>query len=228
MTFTKKGGSSVVVEAAGGANISITDSATSSISDIIHFDGDRLDENGAAVAYGGGTTGLFRGYLELSNVSGDVVLGTTATNDDAYATAETLAGLLGMELSKKSDATSSGGLNLSSATNASAALTAIDTAINAVNTIRGGLAVSNRLDYIVSNLTKTVENHSASRSRIVDADFATESAALSKAQVLAQASTAMLAQANAAPQLALVLASVISNKLIRVEKKPPSSAVFFC
>ena len=52
-------------------------------------------------------------------------------------------------------------------------------------------------------LVATVENHSASRSRVMDADFAAESAALSKAQVLAQASTAMLAQANAAPQLAL-------------------------
>ncbi len=206
LTFTKKGNSSIVVESSGGANISIQDAATTQIVDVIHADGDRLNENGAAVAPGGNATYLFRGFLELSNTSGDIVIGTTATNDDAYTTAETLAASLGLELSKKSDASSSGGLNLSSATNASAALAAIDTAINAVNTIRGGLgAVSNRLDYTVSNLTKTVENHSASRSRIVDADFATESAALSKAQVLAQASTAMLAQANAAPQLALQL-----------------------
>ena len=97
-------------------------------------------------------------------------------------------------------------MDLSSATKASAALASVDAALNAVNTIRGGLgAVSNRLDHTVSSLTKTVENHTASRSRIMDADFATESAALSKAQVLAQASTAMLAQANAAPQLALQL-----------------------
>ena len=72
--------------------------------------------------------------------------------------------------------------------------------------IRGGLgALSNRLDHTVNNLTAAVENHSASRSQILDADFATESAALAKAQVLSQASTAMLAQANAAPQLVLQL-----------------------
>ena len=92
------------------------------------------------------------------------------------------------------------------ATTASAAINSIDNALSAVNSIRGGLgAMANRLEYTLSNLTTTIENHSASRSRIMDADFAAESAALSKAQVLAQASTAMLAQANAAPQLALQL-----------------------
>jgi flagellin len=66
-------------------------------------------------------------------------------------------------------------------------------------------ALQNRLDYTISSLQNTVENHSASRSRVMDADFAVESANLAKSQVLAQASTAMLAQANAAPQLALQL-----------------------
>ena len=89
---------------------------------------------------------------------------------------------------------------------ASAAIAAIDTALGNVNSIRGELgALQNRLDYTISSLQNTVENHSASRSRVMDADFAVESANLAKSQVLAQASTAMLAQANAAPQLALQL-----------------------
>ena len=66
-------------------------------------------------------------------------------------------------------------------------------------------ALQNRLEYTVSNLMNVVEFTSAARSRIQDADFAVEAANLSKAQVLQQTGTAMLAQANAAPQLALQL-----------------------
>ena len=66
-------------------------------------------------------------------------------------------------------------------------------------------AGQNRLNYTVSNLMNVVEFTSAARSRIQDADFAVEAAKLAKAQVLQQTGTAMLAQANAAPQLALQL-----------------------
>jgi flagellin len=66
-------------------------------------------------------------------------------------------------------------------------------------------AGQNRLEYTVSNLMNVVEFTSAARSRIQDADFALEAAKLSKAQVLQQSGAAMLAQANAAPQLALQL-----------------------
>jgi len=66
-------------------------------------------------------------------------------------------------------------------------------------------AVSNQLDHTVSNLLNRVENQSAAKSRIEDADFATESASLAKSQVLQQAGTAMLAQANASGQGVLSL-----------------------
>ena len=66
-------------------------------------------------------------------------------------------------------------------------------------------AANNRLDFTVSNLSNISEKTSAARSRILDADFAAETAALSKAQVLQQASQAMLAQANARPQQVLQL-----------------------
>ena len=68
-------------------------------------------------------------------------------------------------------------------------------------------AGQNRLEYTVSNLMNVVEYTSAARSRIEDADFAVEAARLSKAQVLQQTGTAMLAQANASPQLAISLLS---------------------
>ncbi|HIJ34407.1 MAG TPA: flagellar biosynthesis protein FliC, partial [Gammaproteobacteria bacterium] len=75
---------------------------------------------------------------------------------------------------------------------------------NTVNGQRGDLgAVNNRLEFTVDNLQSVSQQTSAARSRILDADFAKESASLSRAQVLQQAGTAMLAQANSAPQQVL-------------------------
>jgi flagellin len=82
----------------------------------------------------------------------------------------------------------------------------MDTAISTVNTQRGQLgAVSNRLDNTVSNLTNISINLEGGRGRIEDADFAAESTSLAKSQILQQASTAMLAQANASKQNVLSL-----------------------
>ena len=86
------------------------------------------------------------------------------------------------------------------------ALKVISDAIDQVATYKADWGASqNRLGYTVSNLMNIVEFTSAARSRIQDADFAVEAANLAKAQVLQQTGTAMLAQANAAPQLALQL-----------------------
>lgn len=95
----------------------------------------------------------------------------------------------------------SGTVSIDSAADASSALTAIDDAINTVATERASLgAVQNRLDSTVNNLTSTVTNLSESKSRIEDADFSVETTKLASAQILAQASTAMLAQANQSQQ----------------------------
>lgn len=89
---------------------------------------------------------------------------------------------------------------------AETAITNIDHAIAAVNTQRSKLgAVSNRLDSTVSNLTNVATNLEGGRSRIQDADFAAESTSLARAQILQQASVAMLAQANASKQGVLQL-----------------------
>jgi flagellin len=89
---------------------------------------------------------------------------------------------------------------------ASAAVTAIDTALDTITTSRAtyGAAMS-RFEFAISNLQITSENQSAARGRIMDADFAAETANLSRAQILQQAGTAMVAQANQLPQNVLSL-----------------------
>ena len=90
--------------------------------------------------------------------------------------------------------------------NANTALSTLDAALTSVNTMRADLgAVENRLGYAVSNLQNSAENQSAAKSRIMDTDFAVETANLSRAQVLQQAGTAMVAQANQLPQGVMAL-----------------------
>jgi flagellin len=97
-------------------------------------------------------------------------------------------------------------INVSTGAGATSALSLVDAAIEKVAGNRAEYgAVQNRLEYSVSNLLNVAEFTTAARSRIEDADFAAESARLSKAQVLQQSGTAMLAQANASQQLALSL-----------------------
>ena len=97
-------------------------------------------------------------------------------------------------------------VNISTAAGATAALSAIDGALATVNTSRASLgAYQNRFASVVSSLQTTSENLTASRSRIQDTDFAAETASLSRAQILQQAGTAMLAQANQLPNQGMTL-----------------------
>ena len=99
-----------------------------------------------------------------------------------------------------------GAISVGSSSGAKLAIEAIDSAIQTVNNQRANLgAVSNRLDSTVSNLTNISSNLQAGRGRIEDADFAAETTSLAKSQILQQASTAMLAQANASKQNVLSL-----------------------
>jgi flagellin len=92
------------------------------------------------------------------------------------------------------------------ASNANTALTNADTALKAVNTTRASLgAGQSRLQSVVNNLTQNVTNLSDARSRIEDADFSAETTSLAKSQILSQAATAMLAQANQSQQNVLSL-----------------------
>jgi flagellin len=85
-------------------------------------------------------------------------------------------------------------------------MTSIDTALDEVNSARATFgAMQNRFESIISNLQVGAENQTAARSRIMDADFAAETAALTRAQILQQAGTAMLSQSNQVPQQVLSL-----------------------
>ena len=140
--------------------------------------------------------------IKLTSISGSSISVETTANGAAAT------GLRSLNTDLSSTVTGSAISNLSVATLSGAqdAIASIDQALETINDTRSQLgAISNRLDFTVSNLGNIVEKTSAARSRVVDADFAAETAQLSRAQVLQQASQAMLAQANARPQQVLAL-----------------------
>ena len=97
-------------------------------------------------------------------------------------------------------------MQITSQANAQTAIAGIDTALNEINSQRATWgARQNRFENVVSNLMSAVENQAAARGRIVDADYAAETANLSRAQILQQAGNAMVAQANQLPQQVLAL-----------------------
>jgi flagellin len=98
------------------------------------------------------------------------------------------------------------GNSIGTSANATTSIGSIDAVLDLINTERATWgAVQNRFEAVIQNLSVGVENQTAARSRIMDADFAAETAALTRAQVLQQAGTAMLAQANQIPQNVLSL-----------------------
>jgi flagellin len=104
------------------------------------------------------------------------------------------------------DLTATSTVDVSSASAASAAIATVDADINTVSSNRATFgAVQNRFESVVVNLTTYAENLSAARGRIQDADFAAETASLTRSQILQQAGVAILAQANQLPQAALQL-----------------------
>lgn len=140
--------------------------------------------------------------IELDSAN-DQAISVEVTSEGATAT-----GLKNQNTETGSTVTGSSisSIDISTAAGAQKAIDSIDNALETVNETRSELgAVNNRLDFTINNLSNVAENASAARSRIEDADFAAESANLSRAQVLQQAGTSMLAQANAAPQQVLSL-----------------------
>jgi len=102
----------------------------------------------------------------------------------------------------------SSSVGIGSLVSAQAAMTAIDNALTSINAYMGNVgAFQNQLQYTVSNLTTSIQNYTSSESTIMDVDMAAEVSNLTKNQILQQAGTAMLAQANAQPQQILKLLS---------------------
>jgi flagellin len=151
-----------------------------------------------------GTTGV---YATLDAATG---LDLSLTSDGTITLAGDAAGLVTTGATAAATATAAvtgfQNLDISSVGGANVAIQTMDSALNSVNTARANLgALQSRFVSVVANLAINSENLSAARSRIRDADFAAETASLTRAQILQQAGTAMLSQANSLPQNVLSL-----------------------
>ncbi|MGZ8261769.1 MAG: flagellin [Methylotenera sp.] len=141
----------------------------------------------------------------IDATDGHLVL--TSSHDITVASSSTPA-VLGIGASTGTAAQTKGfaSLDISSAAGATLAMKFMDSALAAVNTSRADLgAIQNRFSAVVSNLQSSSENLTAAKSRIMDTDFAAETANLTRGQILQQAGTAMLAQANSLPNGVLAL-----------------------
>jgi len=151
--------------------------------------------------------------LELTRISdqttfaGEKLLDATFTGKDFQIGADggqTITVSIGQDFD--ANTMLSGAATISSNTGASTAIAQVDAALVRVNTTRADLgAKQNRFSSVIRSNDNTAQNLSASRSRVLDTDYAAESAALAKSSVLQQASSSMLAQANQQPQIALSL-----------------------
>ncbi|MCB1697931.1 MAG: flagellin [Pseudomonadales bacterium] len=143
----------------------------------------------------------------FNNSTGEITL--TSGSNIAFtgaALAATTTGFTAAENATTTTATGIDTLSVSSFTNSQLAINLIDSSLTSINSARANLgAIQNRFESVVTSAQTAAENQSASRSRIVDADFAAETANLTRAQILQQAGTAMLSQANSAPQNVLAL-----------------------
>ena len=172
----------LVITSEDGVNIDIDITAPSTSNSVFSaFDSTDTDVNV-----------VHKGTIALTATTGNTV-SSVEGGKQALAGIETAVGTI----EKLSVATYGGAQN---------AITAVDGALAQIDNQRATLgAIQNRFDSTIANLSNVSENLSAARSRIMDADFAVETAALTRAQIMQQAGTAMLAQANQLPQAALSL-----------------------
>jgi flagellin len=189
-SFTTPGQTnSLTLTAADGSNIAIRSVLNSAGASTISFNGTSLDSAAASTT----NSSIKTGTVELNSSKGTI--STAAANTDVFVAAVNTSTISSVALA-----------SIATADGAKKAITVIDAALAQVSSSRGELgAVQNRFSTVVNTLQSTSENLSASRSRIQDADFAAETANLSRAQILQQAGTAMVAQANQLPQGVLAL-----------------------
>jgi len=185
------------------------DTDAAGLSDMILFnkDGSSISvsiNTAAAATRSGFTAGT---HTAAAGSNGAIILtgavGATATFGDT-GTADAVTGTATAATALTQTAVAS--LDVNTVAAANLAILAVDQSLSVVSTTRSTLgAVQNRLEGTISNLSTTSENLSAARSRIRDADFAAETAALTRAQVLQQAGVSILSQANSLPQNVLAL-----------------------
>ena len=171
-----------------------------------------LDANSATVQSGvtvsGGSASFSNGLTVSINstVANSLASGSIATQTIDVVAGNSNAAVAGTNGVINSQATVTKGVLIDTATNAQSAITAVDAAISKVSTARATLgALQNRLEHTIANLGVTSGNMQAAESRIRDVDMAKEMASFTRDQILMQAGTAMLAQANQKPQSVLQL-----------------------
>ena len=180
VTASIAAGGELTVTASDGRDIVITEAVTGDTAGLITADGNYT--SGAEI----------KGTIALTSAFNITVGGTGAIIGH---TSNITVGTDGMNT-----------VDVLSAANSNTTIQRVDAALSAISSNRGDLgAVQNRFESTIANLQSVSENISAARSRIMDADFAAETAELTKAQVLQQAGVAMLAQANMMPQAVLSL-----------------------
>ncbi|MGI9263255.1 MAG: flagellin [Woeseiaceae bacterium] len=207
------------VNTAEGAGFDTADTADDIVLDF--GDGTTADEYGSATITAGMSVQQAADAVNSANVSGVSAfvnasdqLQILSTDGNAVTITETVAAGnnttgLGAEVTADeavAAGTTLSGVAVDTVAGANFAVARIDSALSDVNGLRGNLgAIQNRFESTIVNLQTVSENLAASRGRIQDADFAAETAALTKAQILQQAGVSVLSQANAQPQLALSL-----------------------
>ncbi len=166
--------------------------------------GDVFNDVGGTIVNTNGATQITRGEITLTGAAGKDVSVTSNANSESAK--DTALGKLGLTDFGGSASAIGTGLSVLTVANSENTIERIDAALEQISNSRAGLgAIQNRLASTISNLENVSQNLSASKSRIVDADFAAETSKLSKAQILQQAGTAMLSQANASTQNVLSL-----------------------
>lgn len=190
--FTNTGSKdNITLTSSDGSDISVLNFANGGVvGGTVSFSGVTLTE-----ADGAGTDSSIKtGTVALSSSKGAITLGGGAEGTVFNSLTSSFSSLAGLSLTGSTGA------------NAQSAIAVVDAALAQINSTRGDLgAYQNRFTSAISSLQATSENLSASRSRIQDADFAAETATLTRGQILQQAGTAMLAQANQLPQQVLQL-----------------------
>ena len=152
-----------------------------------------------AAATGVAAAGTTNSTIELTGTGADGINLTGAAEADAGFTDN-------QTVNAQLQGTAISAIDISSASGAETAIESVDAALNAINSSRAELgAVQSRFESVIQNLASSAENLSAARSRIRDADFAQETAELTRTQILQQAGVSVLSQANSQPQLVLSL-----------------------
>jgi flagellin len=175
------------------ATAGITSTGSFATGDKTFIDADGDDLVISKVLTGTGTGGVASG---IGTNKGTITLAATGNDIKITGNNEAKAGL-----TAGTTATTGNTLDVSTVAGANLLITAVDAALSTVNGTRATLgAIQNRFESVVTSLQTSSESLSSARSRIEDADFAAETATLTKTQILQQAGTAMLAQANQLPQ----------------------------